>query len=282
MREVFEPEAEIFTSYLQIEAIRRRLFLDCCDFKMTFALIKESMKKIKPNKKLVIQSDQSNNLDPSYIDPEFLLDEDLHFYFYKLQSGNLSFPLCYSCFVPIYENDCGSMIAYSLCSFKYYEEILQNYDHNIETMLLKTQYSEWNIQASSYDEIDIKHTEFTRKLYGDQLHFTVTCYYPFQFHALREAHSFENEQFAISISRSIYKSEDLGKSGAMFKKTHDQLFIFKLIDEKEFRMFLAIAPNYFIHMCKSIFHNMPSILNVCFGAYKITTKNFSTGKGKTE
>ena len=60
------------------------------------------------------------------------------------------------------------------------------------------------------------------------------------------------------------------------------LSVFKLIDEKEFRMFLAIAPNYFIHMCKSIFHNMPSILNVCFGAYKITTKNFSTGKSKTE
>ena len=284
MREVFEPEASSFKSYLEVEAMRRGLFLECCNFKQAFSSVEYGMKKVRPLRKMASMTANSaaTVAESSYIDPEFLMDEDLLLYFYKLQAGNLTLPLCAGCFVPVYETDIGSFIAYALSSYQYQTDVLEKYDQNMENLLLTSKFAEWTHQANSYEKMDIKISDSTRKLYGDCLSFSITCYYPLQFQALRSAFGVELHSFIISISKTIYKSEELGKSAAIFKKTHDHLYIIKVIEEKEFRMFLSLAPNFFIHQCKSLFHNMPSVLNTCLGAFKIAVKNISSGKSKSE
>ena len=284
MREVFEPDASAFVNFFEVEAMRRGLFFECCKFKAIFSVIEEAMRKIKPavKKTSMMLTGSLTVSDPTYIDPEFLMDEDLVLYFYKLQSGNLTLPLCNSCFVPVYENDCGSLISYLLCTSQYHQEILKKSNQNIETVLLSAEASDFSIQVNSYDGMDIKLTEPVRKVYGDHIQFSVTCSFPLHFQALRTALNISHENFAISLARSVYKSDELGKSGAIFKKSHDHLYIIKVIDEREYRMFVNLAPNYFVHMCKGIFHNMPTLLNVCLGAYKINFKNFSAGKSRTE
>lgn len=283
MREIFEPDASLFSSCFQVEAMRRTLFLECCNFKLLFVRVEAAMKKIKPRKGgSVLIPGAVNFTDPTYVDPDFLMDEDLLFYFYKLQAGNLTLPMGNSCFVPVYESDIGSFIAHTLCSNQYFQEIIQKSEQNIETVLLGSEASEFSLHVTSYENMDVKHSETMRKLYGDYFQFSVTCAFPAQFHSLRTALKLPHINFAVSLSKTIYKADDLGKSGAIFKKTHDHMYIIKVIDEREYRMFLGLAPNYFKHMCKGIFHNMPTMINFCLGAFKINMKNQSSGKSKTE
>lgn len=279
IKHVFEPNIQDFKNHLQIEVVRRGLFLECCKYKISFKNIEESLKKIAPLKKT-----QSLLLPPSdstIFDTKFYIDEDLVDYFYKLQSGNLTLALGRMGFVPVYDDDCGSFIAHSLASIQYYSEIAEKVV-NAEILLLNAQYLEWDFATACYENYDYKNVEGFEKLYGEALGFTVTAYFPLQFEALRGSLGIELEDFVVSLCRTVHKSEELGKSAAIFKRTYNHLFIIKIIEEREFRMFLSIAQNYFKHVCKSLFHSMPSILNRCLGAYRVGIKNATTGKSRTE
>ncbi|OMJ89823.1 hypothetical protein SteCoe_7904 [Stentor coeruleus] len=279
IKHVFEPNIQDFKNHLQIEVVRKGLFLECCKYKIAFKNIEESLKKLTPLKKT--HSLLLPPSDPMIFDADFYIDEDLVDYFYKLQSGNLTLTLGRMGFVPVYDDDCGSFIAHSLASIQYYSEITEKIT-NTEGLLLNAQYMEWDFSTACYENYDFKNIDGFEKLYGDNLGFTITAYFPLQFEALRGSLGIDLEDFVVSLCKTVHKSEELGKSAAIFKRTYNHLFIIKIIEEREFRMFLSIAQNYFKHVCKSLFHSMPSILNRCLGAYRIWIKNSTTGKSRTE
>lgn len=279
MKEVFEPDRSMFKSYLYVETIRKRFFLECCDFKLKLLSVEASMEKIKPIKKT--GGLFSSTLELYYTDLDVDKDEDLISYFHKLKQGNLTFPMCHLWFVPIYESDIGSVIAYGLSTYIYHEEARLNFPDNPEPLLSISESSEWTMQTSSHEGI-LSQPDITRNLYGDNIQISFTIFYPLQFSILRFNIGISDENFILSLSKTIQKLEDVGKSGAVFLKTHDHSYIIKVVDEKDFKMFLNLAPNYFSHVRKSVFHEMPSILNICLGAYKINIKNISTGKSRTD
>ena len=58
-----------------------------------------------------------------------------------------------------------------------------------------------------------------------------------------------------------------GRSASSFFKSHDQKYVFKIVKEPEFKMFVEFGPNYFDYMTKSFFHNYPCALIKVLGAY---------------
>lgn len=85
----------------------------------------------------------------------------------------------------------------------------------------------------------------------------------------------------LSIARSL-DHKQMAKGKSSFSFSHDRKYILKRLKEKEFRMFLDVAPNYFKHVNLSIFHNLPSRLVKVLGAYRVTVKNLNTGSRRCE
>ncbi|CAG9325505.1 unnamed protein product [Blepharisma stoltei] len=220
-------------------------------------------------------------------DDEFLQSE----HFNILQKGNLTLPLGYNdlC-VPVEETDSLSIIAYALNSQRYFDEIAcnirktENSADQIEADLLSGDEKHFKFSVSTYEDemIGLAHKDGVRRLYGSHMKIQVTAYFPKQFHAIREYSYEPHDEFLISITSSQNSQEQLGKSRAVFRKSLNGKYILKTIDEKEFRMFIDLTPNYFRHVCKNYFHNMPSRLVKTIGAFKISVKNYSTGRNKLE
>ena len=101
----------------------------------------------------------------------------------------------------------------------------------------------------------------------------ITIFFPRQFESLRIFYCSTYKEFLKSLKESnAWKNVSGGKSKAKFYKTKDEKYLFKSIDESEFKMFLEIAGEYFIHMSEYLFHQMPSLLMKILGVYRIRIK----------
>lgn len=182
-------------------------------------------------------------------------------------------------FTPVRINDPLSVIAYVLNSQKHREEVNRNFQHStdlheiIESELLSG--SEFALECSfstcNFPEVDAQNDLI--RIYGQAVTFHATAYYARQFQAVRLFLCGSETDFLQSIIYSTAEQANLGKSGARFFKTHDEQFIAKIVEEKEFQMFVDMAPNYFRHICKTFYHSMPSRLVRTLGVYKLVVKN---------
>ena len=101
----------------------------------------------------------------------------------------------------------------------------------------------------------------------------VIIYYPRQFEALRIAYCCTYDELITSITNSNqWNDVSGGKSKAVFFKSANGKYLFKLVNKNEFNMFIEAACQYFHHMTRYLFHKMPSILIKMLGAYKIKIK----------
>ena len=91
-------------------------------------------------------------------------------------------------------------------------------------------------------------------MFGPNIIFSIKIYYAKKFHAIRHIICGDHQNFILSIARSQIQTHQLGKSGSRFSYSHDKKYIVKAIKEREFKMFLDLAQNYFRHVCKSFFH----------------------------
>lgn len=189
--------------------------------------------------------------------------------------------------IPVHENDLLSVIAYTLNSTDYYHKIVseacsaENIHKYIENNLLSDNIMHFKSKFCNFEEFDP--SEFAarqdlKRIYGECATFRVKVYFASQFHSIRLFSCGSDEEFLLSISKSKPIAGQLGKSKAMFSMSHDGRYILKIIESKECLMFKGIALNYFRHLCKNFFHQMPSRLVRTIGAYKITAKNHHSGK----
>lgn len=318
---LLESDVSLFKTHLEIETFRRSLFLQACTIKVQLEDASSKMRRSRKHSRskkehktpsLSRSSSQGaeNRKTPSPY-PDFDLDKSgissllsapidsfnredellQSDHFLNFQKGNLTLPLghCGHC-VPLDEQDSLSTLAYVLNSERYYDEIVEqvctheNSVEQIEAQLLSGDDNHFKFRIATYqdEQIGLAHKEGVRRLYGSHIKIHFIAYYPKQFHAIRQYSYGSHEDFLLSISRSQDNQEQLGKSGALFSKSLDGKYILKKLDEKEFRMFIDLTPNYFRHVCKNFFHNMPSRLAKTIGAYKISIKNLSTGRHISE
>jgi 1-phosphatidylinositol-3-phosphate 5-kinase len=86
--------------------------------------------------------------------------------------------------------------------------------------------------------------------------------------------------FLLSISkRADFVASQLGKSKSVFFYSHDKRYLLKLVSAKEMLMFEDMAPNYFRHMAKHVYHQMPSQLIKTIGAFSVSIQG-ATGEDK--
>lgn len=107
---------------------------------------------------------------------------------------------------------------------------------------------------------------------SDLTTFSVTVYYPKQFHALRAHYCDGETRFIESMSRCSRWQASGGKSGSTFSQTKDGAFVLKYVSQSEMRMFLEMAPNYFAYISKACFHNLPSVLCRIVGVFQLSWK----------
>ena len=211
--------------------------------------------------------------------------------FIALQKGNLTLPLGRNklC-IPVDENDLLSIIAYSLNSAEYYEEVLSTMpDHNdldkIESELLSVNERHFQHQFTTFEEEEFQaytHKEEIANMFGHHITFNVHMFFPRQFQIIRDQIVKDHTEFIIGIICSESKKERPGKSNAIFSKSYSNLYILKVLDEKDFGMFKDLAPNYFRHFCNSQFHNMPCLMIRTIGCYRVYTKNHTLGKSRCD
>ena len=189
-------------------------------------------------------------------------------------------------FTPVRESDPLSIIAYTINSQKHIEEVTRHFHYSgdvheiIESELLSgSEFAlECGFSTSNFPDIDAQNDLI--RIYGPAISFHVTAYYARQFQAIRLYLSGSEGNFLQSIVSSTVEQVNLGKSGARFFKSHDEQFIAKIVEEKEFQMFVDMAPNYFRHICKTFYHNMPSRLVRTLGVYKVTIRNSTANTKK--
>lgn len=202
--------------------------------------------------------------------------------FLYMSAGNQTLlPGLHDTFTPVLENIPLTIISYVLNSQQYHEEVTRLFElttdlnESIESELLSGSDDCFEFSFHTFDFDEVQGKSDLIRLYGPSVTFHVKVYYVRQFQALRCYLCPSFLDFVLSMSRSEAEQQQLGKSGAMFFRSSDGKYIGKLIDEREFNMFADMAPNYFRHICKSFYHNMPSKLVHIVGVYRYTVKNLS-------
>ncbi|OMJ81015.1 hypothetical protein SteCoe_18630 [Stentor coeruleus] len=306
-----------FSNVLEVETFRRSLFFKICDAKLIvsniLSILKVFLRKEKTSFNNTINETftvENKNMRGVVDEDEFWRRRSLTIFgskcpekgtkiyetlnskdFKALKRGNLTLETGKNnLFIPVEEDDCMSIIAYTLNSKQYYEEILKDLEnlkemHMIESELLNCTEKHFQFQFSTYSSEQVKElirNEDIIGIYGDLITFNVHIFYPRQFHVIRERVADNHANFIQSIYQSENKNEQLGKSKATFSKSFDERYIIKVLDEKEFTMFKDLAPNYFRHFCNESFHNMPSKMVKTLGCFRVFSKNHTTGRTKIE
>lgn len=313
-------QTQLFRNYLLVEMYRRRVFFLVCKGKSVIENSLNSLKATRPASRRTLESPRippspesqdtprdnaasktrislqmplihpvaaTNQLDP-------LLESGSFGY---LQRGSLTLPLGKSdmC-VPVEEEDSLSIVAYALNSVDFYENVGRFMSDAIKEgdrsainefihceLLLKTT-TDFHTSFSTYSDTDFQAAENKaemQRLYGPQVQYDVTAYFPRQFQALR-LYTETPESFLLSISKATKNHYRYGTSGASFSYTHDSKYVLKSTKEREVEMFLLLAPNYFQHVFKSFYCGMPSRLAKVYGAYRVSVKNLLTGNRRVE
>jgi len=83
-----------------------------------------------------------------------------------------------------------------------------------------------------------------------------------------------NERFILSLTscKNVLAVDDELNLLPITDNMKNMTIQEKSIDESEFKMFLEIAGEYFIHMSEYLFHQMPSLLMKILGVYRIRIK----------
>jgi len=190
-----------------------------------------------------------------------------------LQEGHLSLPLGYfGLCVPVEQHDPLSIIAYSLQTTDYANYIgpFMSTDPRPEDIDSELLYGSGHSHSAHFPKDDEEASE----------HFKVTVLFARQFQALRLACGLAHLDFLLSISkRADLVASQLGKSKSVFFYSHDKRYLLKLVSAKEILMLEDMAPNYFRHMAKHIYHQMPSQLIKTIGAFTVSIKG-KTGEVK--
>ena len=294
-----EIQSVVCENYFEVEALRRNLFLECCKVIIGIENVQDAVNKVKSRKKTnspgasTTQSPEASVHDfsalPELCDKFDFLSNDA---FLHMQQGLLTLPLQNSTIcVPVDEEDSLTMITYALSSQEYYkatEDYLYNTDETLEKIendLLSAKEDHFVFSHSNFDEASFQvesEKETFRKLYGDCVSMKVTAHFYKEFHGMRNYCVGSHLSFLLSISQSKKNYLHLGKSKALFRYSIDEKFMLKIVGERQFRMFLDFAPNYFRHICKGKFHGMPTCLVKILGAYHVQVKNHSTGRQRHE
>ena len=102
--------------------------------------------------------------------------------------------------------------------------------------------------------------------------FTITSWFPKQFHAVRLHYCGGDYDFIQSLSRCNKFEATGGKSGSTFSKTKDGRFILKYVSKKELEMFERFGRNYFRYMAASAFHGVQTCLVKMLGVFMLSWK----------
>jgi hypothetical protein len=280
IKNLFEAQINHFGNFLAVEGLRRQIFLKCIQSRYEIIQI-ENRKRSPLVKKMSFLTNSNSVLSELFQNKDsFAFDDDLISLISKLSFGILTFPMNHSIYVPVYEGDTGSMIAHAFSSQAYYTQVLDNIGTNFKEFILDKDDSEWNFSVSSFESLELK--EDCRRLFCENHSLILTSFFSKQFHSLRMARHINNEQFVLSLSKTITKTCDIGKSSASFKQSHDNRFLIKIIDEKELKMFHSFATQFFHYFFRCSFEKTDSILNFCLGVFKVQLKNLTTGKSRME
>ena len=286
--------------YLQVEVVKRRVFDLISQLTVDLEAGYEVLENIEKRKGVdsascgeisnpVINVNGFKSLNCSWNDRVNVMNRPEFQYFrescptFKIFSDEFS--------VPINEDDTLTAIAYALCSDEYQEQLKDEMDDSedfrekVESELLGAKEDHFKFRQTNYKQDSFGTTaeyDSFRKVYGDSMSIKVVAYFYKQFHGIRSFCLDSHYDFLLSISQSQKEELHLGKSKAYFRNSVDERFIIKIIGERQFRMFVDFAPNYFRHIYKKEFHSMPSCLVKILGAYFVKIKNHSTGKVRKE
>ncbi|KAL2338829.1 hypothetical protein Fmac_013275 [Flemingia macrophylla] len=217
-------------------------------------------------------------------------------------------------FVPVYDDEPTSVIAYVLVSMDYHiqmSEYDRPKDSGDSSLSLPLFDSASLLSLNSFDE-SITNTYrglgsfdesmlSTRSLpagdplsYTKDLHarvsvtddssflgkvkYTVTCYFAKRFEALRRTCCPSELDFVRSLSRCKKWGAQGGKSNVFFAKTLDDRFIIKQVTKTELESFTKFAPAYFRYLSESISTGSPTCLAKILGIYQVTSKHLKGGK----
>ena len=323
INDIKQLDCSNFSNYLEVEAMRREIFLEICAIRISvIKAVPQPRRGRKKDKNFLADAvsssgDSSGDTKKSYSPSPSFATEDREYFtkitksnnlkppeklpryedfylrkeFQFLQKGNLTLPLGKNnlC-VPVEESDLLSIIAYSLNSQEYFDEVLstmpeKNDVDKIESELLTSNERHFQHQFTTYEQEEFRefaHREDSVHLYGHHITYNVHMFFPRQFQIIRDHAAADHLEFIMGIASAEPKKEQLGKSKATFCKSQNNLYIIKILDEKEFGMFKELAPNYFRHFCNSEFHNMPCKMVKTLGCYRVFTKNLTLGKAKCE
>lgn len=308
---IYEMQPENFSSYFEATTERNRIFLKICKFTKVLDSLQVTVKQKKKNSKGAIDESITEQRLAQISDGEYMMplrsqtldvrkinekqvknvEKPLSDEFLQLQKGNQTLAHGQNkLFIPVSEDQPLSIIAHALNSLEYYNEILlamPNKDNinSIESSLLNCDEKHFQYNFSTLNTKKLKN--YSKKedlvhLYGDLITFNLHIFYPKQFQIIRNSVTGNNLNFIQSIINSESVKEQLGKSKAYFSKSLDNLYIIKILDEKEFTMFKELAPNYFRHFCNAEYHKMPCCMVRTLGCFRIYTKNYTKGTTRIE
>ncbi|KAL1806966.1 hypothetical protein ACET3Z_030034 [Daucus carota] len=113
---------------------------------------------------------------------------------------------------------------------------------------------------------------------GGRVKFSVTCYFPKQFDALRKKCGCNEVDLVHSLSRCQRWNAQGGKSNVYFAKSLDERFIVKQVTKTELVSFEEFAPEYFKYMKASVDSKSPTCLAKILGIFQVTVKHLKGGK----
>ncbi|KAK1380726.1 1-phosphatidylinositol-3-phosphate 5-kinase [Heracleum sosnowskyi] len=113
---------------------------------------------------------------------------------------------------------------------------------------------------------------------GGRVKFSVTCYFPKQFDALRKKCGCNEVDLVHSLSRCERWNAQGGKSNVYFAKSLDERFIVKQVTKTELESFEEFAPEYFKYMKASVDSKSPTCLAKILGIFQVSVKHLKGGK----
>jgi hypothetical protein len=171
--------------------------------------------------------------------------------------------------LPIWKDELGSVIAFSLSSQTFVREL--SGEHHPTVSLTSSPRSDSLLQEIC-SVISSGDNEFTHT-FGNQIepssHFSVRHYFPRSFKLLRNWCTDGEIYFIEALARNVKWQTSGGKSSASFFKTLNDRFILKCISEKEFGMLIDMIPEYLRYVASCIDSSRPTALVKVLGIFEI-------------
>ena len=286
-KETRELELSSLENLYSLEGYRKYFFSNILLLQLKISAVGSNIKKCLANENIVkFKIFEKNDLSLDLIE-DFFCDEENFFScneYLNLLFGQMNlFTELKQKNIPVYENDSFSMIAYSLSSFEYYEQVVfplqeySNIEESLESEIFDEKDFKFVFKDSLYDHDAYNSHCFKQeihKVFGVFFEFKVVAYFSKHFHCLISSICGDFSKFVQSISKSqenFLKKKKISLNGK---------FLLQSVSETVFKKFLDFLPNYLRHQNKVIFHKMPSRMLRIIGAYRVSVK--SSGKKRKE